>query len=407
VKPALLALLIAVAVGACSGGSSDAPSPASLIALIGDDGNVSTFDPSTGVLTAVTGDAGAGRVYSQPTWSPDGTRLAFVASATAVTGPAVEAGPSVVRTSFEAQDATSAIHIAPASGGPATVIPTPFAAFYLYWAPDGASLAFLGNDLAFGRQALGMIDVGAGTAERLDSGQPYYFAWSPDSDRLLVHAAGSELYLLGLDGTRQAVGPSPGGFSAPNWVGDTRLFPVAEGDRRVLRISDADGAGLRDATEYGGAIAIELNPDGERVAYIDITTGANLFALGTLVVDGPDGAAEIADLAAAFFWSADGSRLLYLTPDVSGGDFALRWNVWNGNETVAFERFLPTTVFLQQYLPFFGQYANSLSFLSPDAGAFTFAGTIEGRGSGIWQQTTEPGSPAQLIAPGEFSTWAP
>ncbi|NNJ48535.1 MAG: hypothetical protein HKP18_11980, partial [Acidimicrobiia bacterium] len=75
--------------------------------------------------------------------------------------------------------------------------------------------------------------------------------------------------------------------------------------------------------------------------------------------------------------------------------------------SIAFERFTPSRTFVQQYLPFFGQYANSLTFLSPDAGSFTFAGTIEGRGEGIWVQTIAADTPAELIGPGRFSTWSP
>ena len=143
------------------------------------------------------------------------------------------------------------------------------------------------------------------------------------------------------------------------------------------------------------------------MAYIEIATGANPFALGPLLVESPAGTAEIADLAAAFFWSADGSQLLYLTPDAGADDFGLRWNSWDGSTSIEFERFTPTRTFVQQYLPFFGQYANSLTFLSPDADWFTFAGTIEGRGEGIWVQPIEANAGAELIGPGEFSTWAP
>ncbi len=88
-------------------------------------------------------------------------------------------------------------------------------------------------------------------------------------------------------------------------------------------------------------------------------------------------------------------------------DFKLRWNVWDGTVSIEFEPFVPTRTFLAQYLPFFGQYANSLSFFSPDGGSFTFAGSIEGRGEGIWVQQVDGGAPAALVAPGEFSTWAP
>ncbi len=405
-------LLIATALilAACSGsdGKPEAEplEPTKYIAFLGDDGNISTYDPATGVITTVTDDATPGSRYSQPTWSPDGSQLAFVASSAPVSG--IQASVSPVRVALQAQaQTTGSIRIVAAAGGETTTIPTPFVPYYMYWSPDGTQLAFLGLDASTGRQSFGLLDLATGSADRIDTGQPYFFAWSPASDRLLIHAANRELYYLAPDGTKQALEATPGSFSAPGWIGDTQLFPVQEGRRQILRLFDQDGNPRRDATDFGRAIALGLNPDEERAAYINIGAGANTFGLGPLVVNSPAGVTEVAELAAAFFWSADGERLLYLTPDTTGEHFGLRWNVWDGSETIEFERYLPTTTFVQQYLPFFGQYANSLSLLSPDGSSFTFAGTIEGRGQGIWVQDIRRDTPAELVGPGQFSTWAP
>ena len=373
--------------------------------MLGEDGNVLTYDPATAAVTSVTSDAGPGRVYSQPTWSPDGSRLAFVENTAAVGGIQAAAGSARVGLSAQ-QAAPGSVHIVSPASGDAAVIATPFPPFYLYWSPDGTRLAFLGNDLTHSGQGFGFIDTATNVAKRADLGQPYYFAWAPESDRLLVHAANSELYYLALDGTKQPLPLQPGSFSAPSWVGDTQLFPVREGRRQILRLFDETGSIRRDTIDFGSDVALGLSPDEEQVAYIEIAAGANPFALGPLRVDSPTGATEIAELAAAFFWSRDGSRLLYLTPDASGGEFGLRWNTWDGSTSLQFERFTPTRTFVQQYLPFFGQYANSLAFMSPESDAFTFAGTIEGRGAGIWLQPVETDAPAELIGAGEFSTWA-
>ena len=407
-----LLLACALVVAACSGTAGDEPTGTpdttapTFIAFVGGDGNISMVDPATAVTIPVTSDAGTGRLYSQPTWSPDGTRLAFVASSAPVTG--IQAAGPMARVGILAQQAaTGSVHIVPAGGGDPTVVTTPFVPFYLYWSPDGGNLAFLGTDTTVGRQALGIIDTAANTSERIDTGQPYYFAWAPDSDRLLVHAANRDLYYLALDGTKDDLDQRPGRFSAPSWIGDTQLFPVLEGRRQILRLFDEGGTGGRDSIDFGAAVAFELNPDEERVAYIAVEDGASPFALGPLIVDSPNGATEIAELASVFFWSADGSRLLFLTDDTSGDDFGVHWNIWDGSTSIEFERFVPTPTFVHDYLPFFGQYAHSLTFLSPDAASFTFAGSIEGRGEGIWVQPIEAGAPAELIGPGVFSTWAP
>jgi hypothetical protein len=183
------------------------------------------------------------------------------------------------------------------------------------------------------------------------------------------------------------------------------LYPTIEGDVQALNVFSVDGRVERRSATPPAAVAFALNPDGQRVAYIPIAEGlADPFRLGPLIVDDAGQTTRVAEEAAAFFWSPEGDGLLYLTGSLTE---QARWNLWDGKETTPFERFVPTSTFIQQYFPFFGQYANSLSFLSPEGTSFTFAGTIEGRGTGIWVQEVATGVRARKVADGVFSTWSP
>ena len=397
-------MMLRVLLAACAG-ASDEPTGESPVVILADDGNILVYDPADGSTLALTDDAGPDRIYSQPTWSPDGSQVAFVASA-ALPEPGVQALVPAVRVGLEAQAVTGAVHIAGADGTDTVVVPTPFVAFYLYWSPDGATLAFLGNDIAAGRQGLAMIDVAAGTARRVDSGQPYYFAWSPESDRLLVHARNEALYYLDPDGSQTRIDQDPGVFSAPHWQGSTQLYPTRGDDGQILGVYEEDGTLQRPSVTPELGVAFGLSPAEDRLAYLQLSVDASPFRLGTLVVDEAGETTEIARGVAAFFWSPSGERLLYLTPAGTDADLPLQWNLWDGTNSTSYEEHLPTLTFVQQYLPFFGQYANSLTFFSPDETRFTFSGTIPDRGEGIWVQAIE-GGPAELIAPGRFSTWAP
>jgi TolB protein len=71
---------------------------------------------------------------------------------------------------------------------------------------------------------------------------------------------------------------------------------------------------------------------------------------------------------------------------------------------------LPSSELLQNYLPFFDQYAQSHRIWAPASDAFVFAGTLENGDSGVWVQPLATGAeskPPVSLGPGVFATWAP
>jgi len=110
---------------------------------------------------------------------------------------------------------------------------------------------------------------------------------------------------------------------------------------------------------------------------------------------------------AAFFWSPQGDGLMFLRPELTGEEFWLRWNIWDGTRTFETARFRASEVFVQGYLPFFDQYAQSHSPWAPDGSAFAYAGQNERGETGVWVQRAEPDAPPVLVSDGDFVVWSP
>jgi hypothetical protein len=92
---------------------------------------------------------------------------------------------------------------------------------------------------------------------------------------------------------------------------------------------------------------------------------------------------EITDHAiASFFWSPDGSRLLFLDAVPDAEQFWYRWGVWDGTSSFLTPRFVPSELIAVDYLQYFEQYAQSMSLWSPDSTAFAYPGDERGRRGG-------------------------
>jgi WD40-like Beta Propeller Repeat len=168
---------------------------------------------------------------------------------------------------------------------------------------------------------------------------------------------------------------------------------------------DHDGR-RRVLVRFSGGLLFAASPDGERIAYrLDRPGGrsAGVFVAG---VEGGAPTRVTRGAATAFFWSPTGDRLLMLTPEGAGDVPLHRWRVWAGRERFVGDPFLPSPTFLRAYLPFFDQYARSLTPWSPDGSAFAYAGLHEGR-AGIWVQGLDGARERRFVAPGEVVGWAP
>jgi Tol biopolymer transport system component len=374
------------------------------LAIVERDGSLSTSLPD-GTDRTILFPGGGNLTAAQPTWSPNGRRIAWVVQNTA-------AGP-----------AGGAIAVSGAHGEDPEVTTTPFVPYYLGWDPTGHTVAFLGSggdpDVPV---ELGVLTVGrdAHQPRTIAGGSPFfYFAWGPDGDRIVAHAGVNRLEEIDLDGHPSRAIAKPGMFAAPAWSADGRtLAYVIRGPGGVQRLMvRTDGAPPRSVAQGLGVFSFLLRPDGQALAYqlLGRDEGPSLARAPAT----PSGGIWVADLvsghseratdvpAMTFSWSPDGARLLALSP-VPAADrpTPFMWQVWNGRSvaTVAGVH-APTLEYFRDYAPFFTQYAQNTTPWSPSGNAFAYAAEgPDGLGRIVVQRVS---GDAVVVGTGVFVTWSP
>lgn len=353
--------------------------------------------------------AGDDEVAAQPTWSRDGVSLAW--------GSVSAQGQSVMVQGFDDQGLPAGDPLASAAGG----LPV----FYLQWDGDGQRLASLRNSsTSRGSVEFGLVEPGQDLVA-LGEGSPFFVAWAPASNRLLAHVGGERVEVFDpvAEGTT-ATGllDQGGGYSAPVWIDEERALVVL--DESLVLVSVADGTVVAPVDEVSGPIRFVVSPDRRRVAYRQLApVGGDVIeaswpvsvpvqggtAADLIVVDLETGERQVVDQggALAWEWSPDGDRLAFLTTGSTTRPVG-RWSFWSVDGTAPATEATPDFVFsrkyVQSYLPFFAQYAHSVTGWAPDGSAFAFAGTIDGD-RGIWIQLLDDAAEPARIADGDFVTW--
>jgi Tol biopolymer transport system component len=397
-----VALIAVVAwAAACTGSAPEGPSGAlpSLATFPGpitgdrllvlmDDGSVLTVDRDGGAGIPLRGEEDPDRETRQPVWSPDGASVAWVEIGTA-------APPA----------SSTLVTIRPDGSGRREVV-VDTGTFFLQWDPTSSRLAYLGSFR--GAVGMGVADTGADggpVATTLGLGQPFYLSWGPEGDRLLIHVGADTLGMLDLAGNLEPIGDRPGAFHAPVWLEDGRfVYAVLDGDRQRLVVRD--GSRQRELVRFRGAIEFVVSPDGHRIAY-RVDAGEGFGTVSVVSIDSARSRAVIDRPTSAFSWSPDGRRLLLMTPTEGDDPTTHRWHVWSGRETNPIgPTFVPSPTYVRDYLPFFGQFVQTMTLWSPDGRSFAFPGSI-GDQAGIWVQDLDAEDPTFVVEGGSVVAWSP
>ena len=375
--------------------STTAPtSPNNRLLVQGGDGNIYLASPDGTERFALTDDGSASRVYAQPTWSPDGSQIAW--------SRVDRRGSALITSQFDGSERSD--------------LRVPFAPFYFSWSPQGDQLAYLSNWLVADEPsiALRLVDVTSEerSAQTLVDGQPLYFSWAPDGERLLTHIANERVELQAVDGEQTSVVISGGAFQSPQWApnGEALVYALADAVRQYLVVADLAGNPLRNITDFDGRITFSMSPDGEQVAYVASERDAQITTLGALyVVDlATQATRAITERpVVAFAWSPDAQKLAYLTLEPLRNRIGMRWNVWDGRQRTSYSIFSPSSTFINQYLPFFDQYAQSHRMWSPESDAFVFVGQLTDGRTGVWVQNVDGAEAPRAAGQGVFASWSP
>ena len=397
--------------------NAQAPTSGGRIAFINPEGRLATIAPDGSSLRVLSE---AGR-FQFPAWSPNGGMIATIAA---------DADGAAVYVLPDEENAAPAELYRSANEPP----------IYLYWSPGGETVSFTANRSGEdGGGTLGFhLAPLEGSSRLLATGNPFYWDWSADGESVFVHTGfvgeGARLEFLDVGGVDAGTGAAenlapPGFFQVPGISPSGRFVAYAKRDElgggRVVVRGNPRGDGADEAAEeavrevpHQGLAALGWSPTEDVLAFSAPPAAARSFYGPVRLLDAETGELTTLadDLSVAFFWSPDGRYLAYLSPEVGGGGgvasgptealVALQTQpqLPSLNVTVVEvpsgevrlrTSFLPTPLFLGQFLPFFDQYALSHALWSPESDALVLP-------------TFETGEPRLLVLPleGEARTIA-
>ncbi|MBA2668620.1 MAG: hypothetical protein H0U69_16470 [Trueperaceae bacterium] len=391
----IAALLVASAVGQpLPRAGVLAPSMAAEIAFVLPDGMPAIVDGASGLVTPLAQGA---MQASFPSWSPDGDRVAY----TSLTSGRASVDVVALRPAHASAGSPSGrVLAAPAVSVYGSRSDAPI---YVSWSPAGDRLAILAVDVD--GLALYLADADGGGSTLFSRGNPFFWSWDGAGERLLVHR--DVLGVAPLVGFTALAGfdvtypfPDPGVFQTPALSAGERFVAYATrtmGDTRRVVMTEARAFApepgpdvIKRELPHAGQAAIAWHPHLDVLA-IQRGEPNGFGSLALLYADSGDLVVLVEGGSLAYFWAPDGGSIAYLTLDWGGPGLgperrvlslvqerdlprlALKVvDVFTGlSEEIAI--FEPTRSFVEQFLPFFDQYARSHRVWSPASDALVFS----------------------------------
>ena len=342
-----------------------------------------------------------------PVWRPDGRRVAW--------SMADAQGFSVMSSNVDGSEQRRA--------------QSPFGGYFGSWDPTSSTLGFLGP----AAPGTGLVfDSGTGAAMPgvVDRDTFYFFSWSPDGRQWIVHS-GSGFRIKGVDGSTTPLDLDGGRFRAPVWAPDgTILVTLLGPEGNVIVRLDPERQAASEVFTGGDETNFVLDPSGRYLAIqttdverpgdenpelgepgtVSTRRAAQPFETTAQVVIVDLETRSILDTidtaTGGLWWSPDGSKLAILGPHADDTPL-VHWTIWSKDGAFTTEPFRLTTLYAQAYVPFFDQFAQSVTPWSPDSSRFVYPGIGLDDERGIFVQDAVPGASPQRIADGILAFWSP
>lgn len=395
-----------------------------LIAYLGADGNMYVSDQGGGQLKQLTDDAlipenqGDPVLYYQyPTWSRDGSQLAFIA----VNSDGEQTQSKLMIANMD-DDSVNEVYTSDNEHP-----------IYLNWSPDNANVSFISTTVSGQNMILQSVPAEGGERTILDTGSPYYWSWAPDGQVMIVHAGGAaasspeHVAFLSLEETtvtEHGLEEQPASFQAPAWSPDGNRIALARtsDDGNEIVVTDAAGQNPEKVGTFAEKTAFAWSSDGTRLAYIDGVQALDAGTIGSLHVVDMETSEEIVEdgNVIAFFWSPSGEELAYfvlLQTQPEGGSsgesiqtspqFVVRLHVLDVTSGESRELFTyrPTQQFLS-ILPYFDQYHQSATIWSPDNNNLVLSFLDSSGNPGIAVVAASGNLEPRLLAEGYLAFWS-
>lgn len=309
--------------------------------------------------------------YAWPTFSPDGSKLAF-----AWAGPRADGNLFGISCyDFKTRQTLDIF------GSESQRV------VYISWTPDGKNLSFLLDE----RQGLSLIlaEIKEHAPARIVmSGAPLFFDWSRDAGKLLVHSRaadpseGESIELVSVTPTNQTVervlakGRVP--FKTPCWSADGRhLAYIANfAAETYLVVADADGTHPRTLASLPvGMSSFVWSPDSREIAFSTEVIGEQGVFHGIDLLDIGTGKTRqlTRDNVLAYFFSPDARYLAYVSVPEDRPYYTWKLIDLKHARVRTLDNFLSTQLEALAYR-FFDQLAVSHTIWSPDSKEFVYAG---------------------------------